>query len=160
SALKRVEAAGSSPEWSPNLVATGVETPPPETGTSDEIALDFLKPSDHPEFLGTLGHFHVVGVIGKGGMGIVLRALHRCLQRFVAIKVLSPEFASNETARQRFIREARAAAAITHENVVAIHQVDCDEEAGLPYLVMQLVSGNSLDEHIAEHGALPLKDVL
>ena len=93
-------------------------------------------------------------------MGIVLRALDRCLQRFVAIKVLSPEFANNDTAQQRFCREARAAAAVTHENVVAIHQVDHDEDSGLPYLVMQLVTGTSLEDHITANGPLPLTDVL
>ncbi len=161
-ALKRVAEATPAPGWAEeNPLATRLETPPPESGSSAEnIALDFLKPSENPEFLGKLGHFNVVGVIGKGGMGVVLRALDRCLQRFVAIKVLSPDFATNETAKERFWREARAAAAITHENVVAIHQVDYDEDSGLPYLVMQLVSGTSLEEHLAGNGALPLKDIL
>src|SRR5262249_47932673 len=136
------------------------ETPSPDSGSSGDIALDFLKPSENPEFLGKLGHFNIVGVIGKGGMGIVLRTLDRCLQRFVAIKVLSPEFANNETAQQRFCREARAAAAVTHENVVAIHQVDEDEASGLPFLVMQLVSGTSLEDHIAANGKMKLTDVL
>ncbi|HEX5269745.1 MAG TPA: protein kinase, partial [Gemmataceae bacterium] len=159
-AMKRVADATPPPVWAEGELATRLETPPPEVGSSGEVALDFLKPSDHPEFLGTLGHFHIVGVIGKGGMGVVLRALDRCLQRFVAIKVLLPEFANNETAHQRFCREARAAAAVTHENVVAIHQVDEDEDSGLPYLVMQLVSGTSLEDHIAANGKMKLTDVL
>jgi hypothetical protein len=159
-ALKRVADVTPSPAWAEGALATRLETPPPESGTSGDIPLDFLKPSDHPEFLGTLGHFQIVSVVGKGGMGVVLRALDRCLQRFVAIKVLLPEFANNETARQRFCREARAAAAVTHENVVAIHEVDEDEDSGLPFLVMQLVSGTSLEDHIATNGKLQLTDVL
>jgi hypothetical protein len=159
-ALKRVEGTTPVPGWAESPVATRLETPPPESGTSADIALDFLKPSEDPEYLGKLGHFHVVRVIGKGGMGIVFEALDRCLQRRVAIKVLIPEFATNDTARQRFIREARAAAAVTHENVVAIHQVDHDEDTDLPFLVMQLISGTSLDDHVAANGPLPLKDVL
>jgi Tol biopolymer transport system component len=159
-ALKRVAEATPAPAWDDGVLATRAETPPPESGNSGDIALDFLKPSENPEFLGKLGHFNVVGVVGKGGMGIVLRALDRCLQRFVAIKVLSPEFASNETAQQRFCREARAAAAVTHENVVAIHQVDYDEDSGLPFLVMQLVSGTSLEDHITTNGRMKLADVL
>jgi dipeptidyl aminopeptidase/acylaminoacyl peptidase len=162
-ALKRVEGATPVPGWAESPAATRLETPPPEPGTSGEIALDFLEPSDNPEFLGKLDHFSVVRVIGKGGMGTVLEALDRCLQRRVAIKVLNPEFAANDTAKERFWREAKAAAAVTHENVVAIHQVvdcDCGSGAGLPYLVMQLISGTSLDDHIAEHGPLPLTDIL
>jgi len=159
-AVKRVAEATPPPPWARSPIATRPEAPPEAGSSAEDVALDFLKPSDNPEFLGKLGHFNVVGVIGKGGMGIVLRALDRCLQRFVAIKVLSPEFATNETARQRFIREARAAAAVTHENVVAIHQVDHDEDSDLPFLVMQLITGTSLEEHIAASGALPLKDVL
>jgi Tol biopolymer transport system component len=159
-ALKRVADVTPAPAWAEGVVATRAETPPPESGSSGDVALDFLKPSENPEFLGKLGHFNVVGVIGKGGMGIVLRALDRCLQRFVAIKVLSPEFANNDTAQQRFCREARAAAAVTHENVVAIHQVDHDEDSGLPFLVMQLVTGTSLEDHIATNGRMKLADVL
>ncbi len=159
-ALKRVAEQTPVPGWAQDGLATRLETPPPEVGHSDEVPLDFLKPSDHPEFLGTLGHFQIVGVIGKGGMGVVLRALDRCLQRFVAIKVLLPEFANNETAHQRFCREARAAAAVTHENVVAIHQVDEDEDSGLPYIVMQLVGGSSLEDHITTNGKMKLTDVL
>ncbi len=159
-AVKRVAEVTPSPAWAGLGLATRAETPPSEADASEDISLDFLKPSENPEFLGKLGHFNVVGVIGKGGMGIVLRALDRCLQRFVAIKVLSPEFATNETAQQRFCREARAAAAVTHENVVAIHQVEHDEDSGLPYLVMQLVTGTSLEDHIAANGALKLTDIL
>jgi hypothetical protein len=159
-AVKRVAEATPPPAWAAAELATRTETPPPEPGTSGDIPLDFLQPSENPEFLGRLDHFNVVGVVGKGGMGIVLRALDRCLQRFVAIKVLSPEFATNETAQQRFCREARAAAAVTHENVVAIHQVDYDEKSGLPYIVMQLVSGTSLEDHIATNGPMKLVDIL
>jgi WD40 repeat protein/tRNA A-37 threonylcarbamoyl transferase component Bud32 len=162
-ALRRVEGTTPVPGWAESPAATRLETPPPESGTSEEIALDFLEPSDNPEFLGKIDHFSIVRVIGKGGMGIVLEALDRCLQRRVAIKVLNPEFAANETAKERFWREAKAAAAVTHENVVAIHQVvdcGCEGGVGLPYLVMQLISGTSLEDHIAAHGPLPLTDVL
>jgi WD40 repeat protein len=159
-AVRRVADATPPPAWADSPVATRLEAPPESGSNADDIPLDFLQPSENPEFLGKLGHFNIVGVIGRGGMGIVLRALDRCLQRFVAIKVLSPEFAGNDTARLRFCREARAAAAVTHENVVAIHEVDQDEESGLPFLVMQLVSGTSLEEHIATHGAMKLTEVL
>src|SRR5262249_471798 len=112
-----------------------------EPAVSEDIALDFLSPADKPGFLGRLSHFDVVEVIGRGGMGLVLKAMDACLQRYVAIKVLDPQFANNELARKRFCREARAAAAITHEYVVAIHQVEEDESSGLPLLVMQFIDG-------------------
>jgi serine/threonine protein kinase len=153
SALRRVE--GQLP--APTLAMTPPNGTAPE---SDELRLDFLQPSENPEFLGRLGHFHILGVIGRGGMGVVLRALDKCLQRLVAIKVLSPELANNETARKRFCREARAAAAVTHENVVAIHEVDEDEDSGVPFLVMHLVTGMSLEDHIAANGALKPRDII
>ena len=101
--------------------------------------LDFLEPSDKPGSLGRLGHYEVLEVIGRGGMGIVLKAFDEKLHRVVAIKVLAPQLAASATARKRFIREARAAAAVSHDHVVTIHAV---EDAGpLPYLVMQYVAG-------------------
>jgi tricorn protease-like protein len=128
------------------------------SGTSEEISLDFLQPAENPFYLGRLGHFDVTEVVGKGGMGIVLKGFDAHLQRFVALKVLTPEFANNENARKRFCREARAAASISHENVVAVHQVEREE--GLPFLVMQLVSGESLQEKLDRDGPLELTDIL
>lgn len=114
----------------------------------EEIKLDFLRPATTPGRLGTLGHFEVIRVIGRGGMGIVLHAFDADLERDVAVKLLDPQLAGNETARARFCREARAAAAVTHENIVAVHQVDEDDVSGLPYLVMQLVTGESLEARL------------
>jgi hypothetical protein len=115
----------------------------------EEIKLDFLRPAETPGRLGRLGHFEIVRVIGRGGMGVVLHAFDADLQRDVAVKLLDPQLAGNETARARFCREARAAAAVTHENIVAVHQVDEDDASGLPYLVMQLVSGESLETRLS-----------
>ena len=91
-------------------------------------------------------------VVGRGGMGIVLHAIDTCLQRDVAIKVLDPELADDELARKRFCREARAAASISHENVVAVHQVEHDEAKDLPFLVMELITGESLEKKIERDG--------
>jgi eukaryotic-like serine/threonine-protein kinase len=140
-------------------------TPPAVTvaeagAESGEVSLDFLDASDSPEYVGLLGHFGITSVIGRGGMGMVLRAFDQCLQRPVAIKVLDPRVAKDETARQRFCREARAAAAITHEHVVAIHQVEHEEAKDLPYLVMQYVPGTSLQDRLDREGALPLAEIL
>src|SRR5262245_29631234 len=118
------------------------------TPTPAEIKLDFLRPAETPGRLGRLGHFEIVRVIGRGGMGVVLHAFDADLERDVAVKLLDPQLAGNATARARFCREARAAAAVTHENIVAVHQVDEDDVSGLPYLVMQLVTGESLEARL------------
>jgi serine/threonine protein kinase len=128
-------------------------------GVPEELPLDFLRPSDNPEHLGRLGHYEVLEVIGRGGMGVVLKAFDPALQRIVAIKVLAPPLAVHAAARKRFIREAQAAAAINHDHVVTIHAVD--EADGLPYLVMQYVAGRSLEQHLnAAEGPLELKDIV
>jgi Tol biopolymer transport system component len=145
------------------LARTEITSAPEEADGPDAaapVSLDFLNPSDRPGSLGRLGDFEVEKVIGRGGMGMVLRAFDPCLQRTVALKVLDPQLAGNETAHKRFCREARAAAAVSHENVVAIYQVDEDEAAGLPFLVMQLVNGNSLQDRLDQEGPLPLKEIL
>jgi hypothetical protein len=121
-------------------------------------ALGFLAPSDDPRKLGRLGPYEIIGVIGSGGMGVVLKGFDSTLNRYVAVKVLSPQLASSAAARRRFRREAQAAAAIVHEHVVPIHAVD--SAGGLPYLVMPFVAGQSLAQRIDGTGPLELKEIL
>jgi serine/threonine protein kinase len=121
-------------------------------------SLDFLAPSDWPDSLGRLGTYEVKGVLGRGGMGVVLKAFDPALNRNVAIKVLSASFASCGAARQRFLREARAAAAVVHEHVVAVYAVV--ESSGLPFLVMEYVPGKSLQDRLDRQGRLSLTEVL
>ncbi len=127
---------------------------------SGDVKLDFLQPPQDPAYLGRLGHFEISRVIGHGGMGIVLEAYDSHLQRTVAVKVLSPDLANDEVARQRFCREARAAASITHEHVVAVHQVEKTADTELPFLVMQLIQGETLERRLARDGRLPLPVLL
>jgi len=101
----------------------------------------WLEADDHPAAIGRLGQFRLTEFIGRGGMGAVFKADDLKLQREVALKVLSPELASNEGACERFLREARAIAAINHDNIVTIHAVG--EDAALPYFVMEYVHGHS-----------------
>ena len=117
-----------------------------------------LAPTDDPAMLGRIGTYEVSGVVGGGGMGVVLKAHDRSLDRIVAIKVLAPHLAVSGSARQRFAREAKAAAAVLHPNVIAIHGVS--KEGELPYLVMPYIHGNSLQKRIDKEGPLPLRDVL
>jgi serine/threonine protein kinase len=120
--------------------------------------LDALGPTDDPESLGRIGGYEVTGVVGAGGMGVVLKAHDRSLDRVVAVKVMSPHLASSGSARKRFAREAKAAAAVLHPNVIAIHSV-ASEDAN-PFLVMPYVRGASLQKRIDSQGPLPLKDTL
>lgn len=123
-----------------------------------DFVVDFLEPSDQPDSLGRLGEYEILEVIGQGGMGIVLKGAQRELGRFVAVKVMSPHLATNGTARQRFVREARAAAAIVHPQVMPIHSV-CTTSR-LPYLVMPYVAGESLQQRLDNRGPLDLLQIL
>lgn len=123
-----------------------------------ERQLDFLAPPSHPEMLGRLGRYEIESVIGSGGMGVVLKAHDSKLNRPVAIKVLAPHLAHNGAARQRFAREGRAAAAVVHEHVMAIHNVESD--ADTPFLVMQYVLGQSLQSRLDEQGPMEVKEIL
>jgi WD40 repeat protein/tRNA A-37 threonylcarbamoyl transferase component Bud32 len=124
----------------------------------DREWLSLLSPPGGPGSLGRLRHYDVLAVIGRGGMGIVLKALDEVLKRIVAIKVMSPTLAAMASARKRFIREAQAAAAVRDDHVVNIHAVE--ELKGLPYLVMEYVGGISLQERLDRSGLLELKEIL
>lgn len=145
-----------------NALNSGMqETIVPRSGSrSRDSTLSFLLPASDAAYLGRIAQFDVMRVIGRGGMGVVLEAFDSKLQRHVAVKVLDPDFADDEVARQRFCREARAAASISHENVVAVHQVERAGEQELPYLVMQLISGESLEERLSREEKLPLREIV
>jgi len=102
-----------------------------------------------------LGPYEVLGAVGSGGMGEVYRARDSRLDREVAVKVLTKDFAADPERLARFEREARAASALNHPNICTIH--DVGEHEGLPYLVMELLEGQSLRELIAEGPAEPSK---
>lgn len=127
----------------------------PTLEAASAVALPFLKKSADPAYIGRLHHFEVSRVIGRGGMGIVLEAFDTHLQRNVAIKVLNPEYAKNDVARQRFCREGRAAAAISHEHVVAMHQVAREDENEVAFLVMQYIEGVTLEKRLQEQPGMP-----
>lgn len=118
----------------------------------------WLDPTDDPDSLGRFAGYEIVGIVGHGGMGIVLKGFECSLNRFVAIKVLAPRLATNGSARKRFAREARAAAAVRNENVIAIHRVD--EWHSLPFLVMPYVGGHSLQKRIDSDGPMSIEQTL
>ena len=129
----------------------------PESDEDDLPGNLFDTPS-HPEMLGRIGTYEVEREIGRGGMGIVFKAFDAELNRPVAIKLLSPRLAKNGTARRRFTREARAAAAVLHPNVVSIYGVDCNHKT--PYLVMPYIAGPSLQRFVDTHGPLEEKELV
>lgn len=152
-----------------NRLATKTDSDPEMTKTlhrlrealaeepAPEVSLHFLTPSDQPGVLGTLGRYQVLEVIGRGAFGIVLKALDPDLLRPVAIKVLAPYLAPSGTARQRFLREARAAAAVIHDNVINVHAVEIAGD--VPYIVMEFVTGISLQGRLDRDGPLPPRDI-
>src|SRR5262245_1976648 len=129
-----------------------------DTAARSTHGFPYLDPPSAPGQLGRLGHYMILEVVGRGGMGVVFKALDERLQRIVAVKVLSPPYATNELARQRFQREAKAAAAVSPDHVVPIYHVD--EANGVAYLVMPLIVGKSLEERIEQTGPLPLEELL
>ncbi|HEX8318274.1 serine/threonine-protein kinase [Longimicrobium sp.] len=104
------------------------------------------------------GRYRIEAVVGRGGMGAVYRALDERLGRAVAVKVIgivAHEPAEHARLQARFLREARAAAALHHPNVVAIHDFGADEELGLDFLVMELLHGEDLAMRLARSGPPP-----
>lgn len=140
---------------SPATAPTHIGTPPPASPSG--IDLSFLQRSETPGSLGRLQHYEVREVLGRGGCGVVLKAFDERLHRIVAIKVMAPALAATSPARKRFLREARATAAIRHENVVNIYAV---EEDPLPFLVMEYVDGPTLQRKLDESGPLDPREIL
>ena len=149
--------AGEQAMWDGLKHLGNLETKPPADVRLANL-VEFLTPSEDPQFIGRLGCYDVCGIIGQGSTGLVLKALETRLNRFVAIKVLAPNLASNGAARKRFEREGRAIAAVSHEHVVPIYAVD--EFRGLPYIVMQYIPGLSLLQRMDKSGALNTCEVV
>jgi TolB-like protein/Tfp pilus assembly protein PilF len=123
------------------------------------------SPSGVPDSLGT----YLIGrredgtpwTLGQGTMGVTYRARDVSLQRQVALKLISADFARHGAkARERFVREARAAASLRHPNVATVYQFGIDEETGQCYCAMELVEGETLDERVRRSGPLAVPLVL
>jgi serine/threonine protein kinase len=139
------------------------ETPVPDTGQTPAARhgkYTFLAPPQAADELGRLGPYRVLKVLGEGGMGVVFIAEDVRLKRQVALKAMLPDVATKPAARERFLREARTAAAIEHDHIVAIFQVD--EDRGVPYIAMPLLKGCSLEDWLRRQppGTLPVPLIL
>jgi putative intracellular protease/amidase len=105
-----------------------------------------------------LAHYTILGVLGRGGMGIALKARDEKLNRLVCLKVFAGGTEASGRASERWMREARAAAAVESPHVIKIYAVD--EHEGRPYLAMEYVEGRSLQEELDDRGRLPIDEVL
>jgi serine/threonine-protein kinase len=105
-----------------------------------------------------IGRYRIVRILGSGGMGFVFKAEDVDLERPVALKVMRPELARDPAACQRFLREARAAAALKHDHIVTIYQVG--QEQDVPFLAMEFLEGESLETRLKLQGKFPVAEVL
>jgi serine/threonine protein kinase len=128
-----------------------------EGAKTDDEALAYLAPSGRPDSLGRIGHYEVLEVLGRGGFGVVFRAFDDILERVVAVKMLAPRMAATSPARKRFLREARSYAQVRHQNVVQVYAV---EEQPIPYLVMEFIPGETLQQRLNRTGPLETKEVV
>ncbi|MDE3091584.1 MAG: serine/threonine protein kinase, partial [Chloroflexota bacterium] len=109
-------------------------------------------------FIGKVfGPYQIVSEIGRGGMAVVYKARQQNLDRYVAIKMLPPQFALDTEFVRRFQLEARAAAKLKHANIVTIH--DVGESNGMNFIVEEFVDGVTLGDLIQREGRLPLARV-
>lgn len=104
---------------------------------------EFLDPPTQDGDLGVLGHYRVTDELGRGGMGFVFRGQDVKLNRAVALKVMNQKIAATPNSRKRFIDEARAMAAVHHDNVVTIFEVG--ESKGTPFMAMEMLKGKTLE---------------
>ncbi len=130
----------------------------PSRGQNPATEFPFLSPPQQPDELGRLGTYRVLEELGRGGMGVVFRAQDTHLRRIVALKVMLPPYASDPTDRARFVREARAQAAVEHDHVAAIYQVS--EANGAPFLAMPLLKGQSLADALRVNAEVPLGEAV
>ncbi|MCZ7645437.1 MAG: serine/threonine protein kinase [Planctomycetota bacterium] len=113
-------------------------------------ALQDSNPSG--EKLESVGPYRIKGTLGRGGMGVVYRAVHETLERPVALKILPPEFAQNPEYVSRFLRVARVAATLRHDHIVQVY--DAGLFKGRYYMAMELVEGTSLGKYVEQNGPL------
>lgn len=159
SSLPGEERAASSPQGAGAVTAnlgSAAPTGEPAQDTADLCAC--LAPPQASDELGRLGQYRVLRIIGAGGMGVVFEAEDLNLNRRVALKALLPTLGASATARRRFLREARAAAEVESDHVVAIYQTG--EDRGVPYLVMPFLKGETLDDRARREPPLPMSEVL
>ena len=144
--------------WNPAGSLGGYASIGDDGTTAAQELISLLAPPEGPEELGRLGSYKILRVLGVGGMGVVFEAEDALLRRRVALKVLQPMLAANSSARKRFLREARATAAVAHDHIVTIFQVG--EDRNLPFLAMQFLEGETLEACRQREGSLPVAEIV
>lgn len=104
------------------------------------------------------GRYELIEKIGEGGMAIVYKGKDRLLNRFVAIKILRPEYTKDEQFIESFIKESQSAAGLIHPNIVGVY--DVGQEGNIHYIVMELAEGKVLSDYISEKGKLEYKEAI
>jgi serine/threonine protein kinase/Leucine-rich repeat (LRR) protein len=117
-----------------------------------------LSPPQSADEIGRISDFRVLSLLGIGGMGAVFEAEDTQLKRRVALKVLHPAIAAKPGSNERFLREARSAAALKHERIVTIHQVGSQRET--PFLVLELLQGETLEDRLVRSGRLSVPEIV
>jgi serine/threonine protein kinase/tetratricopeptide (TPR) repeat protein len=161
----KLRRAGAAPRVteSPNIGSSEADDEPPGEHEADEFLREVAHveeravPSREPLIGDTLGRFRLLAELGRGGMGIVYLARDESLERSVALKLLRPSLSRRDERYQRFLREARAAASVTHPHLATIY--DVGEVDGQVYIAMERLDGTSL-RRILTRGQLPFEEAV
>ena len=124
----------------------------------NDLGLSFLQSGVEPDEIGRLGHYRILQVLGRGGMGAVFLAEDPKLGRKVALKVMLPKIAIIPAARDRFLREAKAAASLKNDYIVTVYQVD--EINSVPFLAMELLQGESLEDALRAGRSFSIPEII
>ena len=134
------------------------DAPPEPSKKFDPQDIDFLHSPVQDDEIGRLGGYRILEVLGVGGMGVVFRAEDPRLRRQVALKAMKPAVAASKSAKERFLNEAQAAAAIEHDHIVTIHQVG--EDRGIPFIAMRYLQGESLQSRLDREHRVDQREVV
>lgn len=158
--LSRPYRGGDSPADTGASMSTMEEDAINHESASDKESSEhgFLSPPERPDELGRLGDYRVLKLLGQGGMGAVYLAEDPQLERLVALKVMRPGLAANPDFRHRFLREAKATAKLKDDHIVAIYHVG--EHKGLPFLAMEYLRGESLEQWLSRGKNLTVGQLL
>jgi serine/threonine protein kinase len=124
-------------------------------GASVSVTKTLISPTAEGTFIA--GRYRILAKLGEGGMGVVYKAEDTRLKRIVALKFMPPELTRDSEAKERFIREAQAAATLSHPNICTIHEVD--EEDGQSFISMEYIEGQSVRER-TKKGPLDVAEAL
>jgi len=147
----------NSPAPAENAAAVNLQLAQQVTIDVASVATDSESgTTELPSELRDHARYEILNLIGRGGMGEVYKALHKVMNRIVAVKVIKPQLVQNDAAVQRFHREVQAAAKLNHPNIVSAY--DAEQAGDLHFLVMEHVEGMDLSELVRRSGPLPIAD--